>query len=190
MHTCKIQVHILRTTVRAEAVCENKWIRWKYDKILNLWLFRSLLSSVLVMSGGWVWHCACVFFFFFYFCLFAVPICPWLLPPSLSQGPRSQRPDSQVWCPNTLEWSGFLVTVSLWRIGHLGSSLLEIWMLVSKPASLNVFSLIPSLLSQPLCFLLPRFWRGHLEKQASFTYGSWIDYSSLIRWDSENQGVI
>ena len=39
------------------------------------------------------------------------------------------------------------MTVSLWRIGHLGSSLLEIWMLVSKPASLNVFSLIPSLLS-------------------------------------------
>ena len=118
MHTCKIQVHILRTTVRAEAVCENKWIRWKYDKILNLWLFRSLLSSVLVMSGGWVWHCACVFFFFFTFAFLQSLYAPGFFPLPLARdlGLRAQT----VKCDAQTHWNG---VVFWWQCpyGELGT---------------------------------------------------------------------
>lgn len=130
-------------------------------------------------------------FFFFNFCLLAVLICPWLLPPSPFLRSPEPRQSSVMPKHAGMEWP-FSDSV-LWRLGHLGSSLLEIWMLVSKAASLNIFSLIPSLLSQPLCFLqplfrLPRSQRGPGE--AGLVYKWQLDILSLIRWDSENQGVI
>lgn len=106
----------------------------------SIHLPSSMLCSAWELSLS---HCACFAFLQSYMSLASSP--------SPFYGLRTRQ--SSVMPSNTLEWSGLLVTVSLWRTWAPGKFSLGDLDAGVQAAGLNIFQFIPSLLSQPLCFL-------------------------------------